>query len=225
MDSALRISPLRSVSWRRTSKRKDNAAIARRFDCVAWPIAIARIGQLQSRICDERVYAKVAAILQSEEIDASMAAGTEARLRELGIILPAPPQPGGNYLPAKTVGQNRVSCRRDFDGPEGVITGTVGLDRTIEEGYAAARACALTQLAVLKRHLGSLDAVKSIVTVNGYVNAVPGFPDSPKVINGASDLFIEIFGECGPPRARGDRRFGVAAQRAGRIANDGRDRG
>ena len=78
-----------------------------------------------------------------------------------------------------------------------MITGTVGVDRTVEEGYAAARACALTQLAVLQRHLGSLDAVKSIVTVNGYVNAVPGFPDSPKVINGASDLFIEIFGELG----------------------------
>jgi enamine deaminase RidA (YjgF/YER057c/UK114 family) len=52
-------------------------------------------------------------------------------------------------------------------------------------------------LAVLKRHLGSLDAVKSVVTVNGYVNAVPGFTDSPTVINGASDLFVEIFGESG----------------------------
>ena len=76
-------------------------------------------------------------------------------------------------------------------------TGTVGAGRTIEEGYAAARACALTQLAVLKQHLGSLDAVKKIVTVNGYVNAVPGFQDSPKVINGASDLFVELFGEAG----------------------------
>ena len=78
-----------------------------------------------------------------------------------------------------------------------VIAGTVGADRTLEEGYAAARACALTQLAVLNRHLGSLDAVKAIVTVNGYVNAVPGFPDSPKVINGASDLFVELFGTAG----------------------------
>ena len=78
-----------------------------------------------------------------------------------------------------------------------VITGTAGADRTIEEGYAAARACALTQLAVLKQHLGSLDAVKNLVGVNGYVNAVAGFPDSPKVINGASDLFIEIFGDAG----------------------------
>ena len=77
------------------------------------------------------------------------------------------------------------------------MTGTVGLDRTVEEGYAAARACALTQLAVLKQHLGSFDAVKQIVTVNGYVNAVAGFDDSPKVINGASDLFVELLGEAG----------------------------
>jgi enamine deaminase RidA (YjgF/YER057c/UK114 family) len=78
-----------------------------------------------------------------------------------------------------------------------VITGTVGAGRSIEEGYAAARACAILQLAVLTSHLGSLDAVKNIVTVNGYVNAVPGFQDSPKVINGASDLFVELFGDAG----------------------------
>jgi enamine deaminase RidA (YjgF/YER057c/UK114 family) len=80
---------------------------------------------------------------------------------------------------------------------EGVMTGTVGADRTIEEGCAAARACALTQLAVLRQHLGTLDAVESVISVNGYVNAVAGFPDSPKVINGASDLLIEVFGGAG----------------------------
>ncbi len=80
---------------------------------------------------------------------------------------------------------------------KGVISGTVGLNRTIEEGYAAARSCALTQLAVLMRHLGSFNTVKSIISANGYVNAVPGFPDSPKVINGASDLLVEIFGDSG----------------------------
>ena len=80
---------------------------------------------------------------------------------------------------------------------DGVLTGTVGLDRSIEEGYAAARACALLQLAVLQRHLGSLSNVRSILTVNGYVNSVPGFADSPKVINGASDLLLSVFGEAG----------------------------
>jgi enamine deaminase RidA (YjgF/YER057c/UK114 family) len=126
-----------------------------------------------------------------------MAALIESRLKTLGIALPALPQPGGNYLPARTVGQmvylaGVISIR---DGE--VVTGTVGAGRSIEEGYAAARECALTQLAVLTSHLGSLDKVKNIVTVNGYVNAVPGFPDSPKVINGASDLFVEIFGDAG----------------------------
>lgn len=82
-------------------------------------------------------------------------------------------------------------------GPDGIIQGTVGADRTVEDGYAAARACALTQLAVLKRDLGSLDQVAEIISVNGYVNAVPGFPDSPAVINGASDLLAQVFGEAG----------------------------
>jgi enamine deaminase RidA (YjgF/YER057c/UK114 family) len=126
-----------------------------------------------------------------------MAAGIDARLQELGIVLPELPAPGGNYVPAKTVGHMVYLAGVISTNSAGVITGTVGLDRTIEEGYAAARACALTQLAVVRRHLGSLDAVKSIVAVNGYVNAVPGFADSPKVVNGASDLFVEILGDAG----------------------------
>jgi enamine deaminase RidA (YjgF/YER057c/UK114 family) len=126
-----------------------------------------------------------------------MSLAIEARLNELGIVLPALPQPGGNYLPARTVGA-MVYLAGVISIQDGqVISGTVGAGRTIEEGYAAARACAVSQLAVLANHLGSLDKVKHIVTVNGYVNAVPGFPDSPKVINGASDLFVEIFGDAG----------------------------
>lgn len=121
----------------------------------------------------------------------------EARLCELGISLPALPAPGGNYLSAKTVGNLIFLAGVISTGPDGVITGTAGLDRTVDEGYAAARACALTQLAVLRRHLGSLDAIKGLVSVSGYVNAVPGFPDSPRVINGASDLFVELFGDAG----------------------------
>jgi enamine deaminase RidA (YjgF/YER057c/UK114 family) len=126
-----------------------------------------------------------------------MAARIETRLAELGILLPALPRPGGNYLPARTVGQMvYLAGVISIQGGE-VISGTAGAGRTIEEGYRAARACALMQLAVLTAHLGSLDEVKNIVTVNGYVNAVAGFPDSPKVINGASDLFVEIFGDAG----------------------------
>jgi enamine deaminase RidA (YjgF/YER057c/UK114 family) len=73
----------------------------------------------------------------------------------------------------------------------------MGASSTVEDGYAAARACALTQLAVLRRELGSLDKVAEVLSVNGYVNAAPGFGDSPAVMNGASDLLVEVFGEAG----------------------------
>jgi enamine deaminase RidA (YjgF/YER057c/UK114 family) len=126
-----------------------------------------------------------------------MASGIEARLGELGIVLPPLPAPGGNYVTAKTVGSMVYLSGVISIGPEGIITGAVGAERTMEEGYAAARACALLHLAVLKRHLGSLDAVKSVVSVNGYVNAVAGFAGSPEVINGASDLLVQVFGEAG----------------------------
>ena len=121
----------------------------------------------------------------------------EKRLLELGLTLPEPPAPGGNYMSAKTFGNLVYLSGVISTDAGGVITGTAGADRTITEGYAAARACVLTQLAVLKRALGSLDKVSEVVSVNGYVNAVAGFEDSPAVINGASDLLVQIFGEAG----------------------------
>ena len=111
--------------------------------------------------------------------------------------MPQLPAPGGNYLSAKRVGTIVYLAGVVSANADGVITGTAGLDRSIEDGYAAARACALTQLAVLKRELGSLNRVAEVLTVNGYVNAAPGFADSPAVINGASDLLVQIFGEAG----------------------------
>ena len=126
-----------------------------------------------------------------------MASGAEERLQELGLVLPPVPAAGGNYVPAKTIGHIVYLAGVISTGPDGVITGTAGAGKTIEEGYAAARACALTHLAVLKKHLGSVDAVKSIIAVNGYVNAIAGFEHSPAVINGASDLFVQVFGEAG----------------------------
>jgi enamine deaminase RidA (YjgF/YER057c/UK114 family) len=126
-----------------------------------------------------------------------MPVGTEAKLLQLGLVLPALPAPGGNYLPARTVG-HLVYLAGVVSMEAGcVITGTVGAGSTIEEGYAAARACALTHLAVLRRHLGTLDAVKSIISVNGYVNAFPGFEHTPRVINGASDLLVQLLGDAG----------------------------
>lgn len=121
----------------------------------------------------------------------------EKTLASLGLALPQPPAPGGNYVPAKRVGSVVYLSGVISTGPDGVIAGMAGADRSIEEGYAAARACALTQLAVLRRELGSLDRVAEVLTVNGYVNAAPGFGDSPEVINGASDLLVQVFGEAG----------------------------
>jgi len=121
----------------------------------------------------------------------------EQNLAALGHTLPAPPAPGGNYVSSKQVGTIVYLSGVISTGPVGAITGTAGLDSSIEDGYAAARACALTQLAVLKRDLGSLDRVAEVLTVNGYVNAVAGFPDSPAIINGASDLLVQVFGEEG----------------------------
>jgi len=121
----------------------------------------------------------------------------EKRLQELGIVLPEGPAPGGNYLSAKSVGDLLYLAGAISTGPDGVITGTAGAGKNVAEGYAAARACALTQLAVLRHTLGTLDKVRQIVSVNGYVNAVAGFPDSPAVINGASDLLVAVFGDPG----------------------------
>lgn len=132
-------------------------------------------------------------MLQSKQ----MAVNPEQKLAALGLALPQLPAPGGNYVSAKRVGNMVYLAGVISSGPDGVLTGTAGADRSIEDGYAAARACALTQLAVLKRELGSLDAIAEIVSVNGYVNAVDGFPDSPAVINGASDLLVQVFGDAG----------------------------
>lgn len=120
-----------------------------------------------------------------------------AALAQLGLQLPAPPKPGGNYCSAKTVGSLVFLAGVISQDANGIISGTAGADRTLDEAYAAARSCALMHLAVLEQHLGSLTKVKGIASVNGYVNSVPGFTDSPKVINGASDLLMAVFGEAG----------------------------
>lgn len=121
----------------------------------------------------------------------------ETKLASLGLTLPQLPSPGGNYVSAKRVGSVVYLAGAISSGPDGVMTGIAGSNSTVEDGYAAARACALTQLAVLRRELGSLNQIAEILTLNGYVNASPGFGDSPAVINGASDLLVEVFGDAG----------------------------
>jgi enamine deaminase RidA (YjgF/YER057c/UK114 family) len=131
------------------------------------------------------------AVLHSNPVEA------EKRLNALGLLLPQLPAPGGNYLAAKRVGGLLYLAGVISTVQGSVIQGTVGLDRSIEDGYRAARACALTQLAVIRRELGSLDLVQQVISVNGYVNTIDGFPDTPKVVNGASDLLVEVFDEAG----------------------------
>ena len=122
----------------------------------------------------------------------------EDKLHSLGYELPPPPTAAGNYLPFRRAGNllflsGSIAARADGT----LITGKAGAGRTLEEGYEAARVCALNQLAVIKAALGSLDAVKQVVMLNGYVNAAPDFVEVPAVINGASDLLVELFGDAG----------------------------
>jgi enamine deaminase RidA (YjgF/YER057c/UK114 family) len=123
----------------------------------------------------------------------------EKRLAELGIVLPEAAAAGGNYVPGKTVGDLVYLSGVISVGPDGLVTGFMGGEggKSIEEGYAAARLCGLAQLAAIRRHVGSLDEIAEVVSVNGYVNAAAGFADSPRVINGCSDLLVEVFGETG----------------------------
>lgn len=121
----------------------------------------------------------------------------EERFAALGLTLPQPSTPGGTYVPAKRVGEMLYLAGVISINESGVITGKVGREGGIPEGYAAAKACALAQLASLRRELGTLDSVVEIISVNGYVNCLEGFAESPQVINGASDLLVEVFGDAG----------------------------
>ncbi len=120
------------------------------------------------------------------------------RLQAAGLTLPDLPVAGGNYLPFRVVG-SLVFLPGTISSWNGEVRfrGKVGADLTVEQGYEAARLCALNLLANLQAAIGDLDRVRQVVTVNGYVNCVPGFAASPKVINGASDLLVEVFGDAG----------------------------
>jgi enamine deaminase RidA (YjgF/YER057c/UK114 family) len=128
----------------------------------------------------------------------AIAQDAEARLKEKGIVLNAPGKPVANYVNAVRVGNLLYLAGKGPTKPDGSnITGKVGKDLTIEQGYEAARLTALNHLAVLKAELGSLNKVKRIVKVLGMVNCTEDFKDQPKVVNGYSDLMVEIFGEKG----------------------------
>ncbi|MCK6692630.1 MAG: RidA family protein [Thermoanaerobaculia bacterium] len=122
----------------------------------------------------------------------------EARLRDLGIVLPAPSQPVANYVHVVRTGNLLFLAGKGPSKPEGgYITGKVGTELSVEQGYEAARLTAIHQLAVLKAELGDLKKVKRIVKVLGMVNCNPDFANQPEVINGFSDLMVQVFGERG----------------------------
>jgi enamine deaminase RidA (YjgF/YER057c/UK114 family) len=120
----------------------------------------------------------------------------EARLKERNIVLPAPPKPVGNYVEWVRVG-NLLYLSGHGGGAQARGKGKVGRDLSVEQGYQEAREVGLNLLATTRDALGSLDKVKRVVKVFGMVNSAPGFDEQPKVINGFSDLMVEVFGDTG----------------------------
>ncbi|XID90196.1 RidA family protein [Paenibacillaceae bacterium WGS1546] len=122
----------------------------------------------------------------------------EKRLAELGIRLPEAPKPVALYEPAMTLGKLVYTSGSDCRVNERLLyEGKLGRELTIEQGAEAARQTAINLLAILKEHLGDLDRIDRIVKLLGFVNSAPGFCEQPAVINGASKLLIDVFGERG----------------------------
>lgn len=121
----------------------------------------------------------------------------ETRIAKLGIVLPQPAAPIAAYVPVVVAGGlAHVSGQLPFTDGQ-LIKGRLGEGTTVEQGYTAARACALMVLAQLKAEIGSLDRVTQVVKLGGFVNSTGDFTDQPRVINGASELMVEVFGDIG----------------------------
>jgi enamine deaminase RidA (YjgF/YER057c/UK114 family) len=121
----------------------------------------------------------------------------DARLQELGIVLPAVPAPVANYVPSVITGNLLYVSGQGPRAADGYHRGIVGQDVTVEQAYQHARLVGLQLLAVAKHALGSLDRVARVVKLLGMVNAAPGFGQHPAVINGCSDLLVQVFGDAG----------------------------
>ena len=121
-------------------------------------------------------------------------------LARLGLALPAPPEPIGNYVPYRLAGNMLYLSGVGPRNAQGFsMTGKVGQALTVDEGYNAAKLCGLNLIANMKSALGSIDRVDTIIKVFGMVNAAPNFIEHPKVINGCTDLFVAVFGDHGRP--------------------------
>ena len=121
----------------------------------------------------------------------------EKRMEELGLALPIAAAPAGNYVPTVLAGNLLFTSGQIPRATDGLVTGVVGRDLSVEQGQEAARLCCLAGLAAARQELGSLDRIERVVKVNGFVRSAPDFGDQPKVVNGASDLLVEIFGDAG----------------------------
>ena len=122
----------------------------------------------------------------------------EDKLKELGIELNSPPSPVANYIPVQQTGNLiYLSGQGPRDKSGNFITGKVGKDISADEAYELAKNTAINLISVMKSYLGSLDRIEKIVKVLGMVNSTSDFKDHPKVINGCSDFFVEVFGEKG----------------------------
>jgi enamine deaminase RidA (YjgF/YER057c/UK114 family) len=128
-----------------------------------------------------------------------MGGTVEKRLAELGITLPPAPSPSANYVPFVRSGALLTVSGQICYGADGklVAKGRLGDGVSMEDGRKAARASALNILAQVKAAVGDLDSVKRVVRLGGFINSAPGFTDGPKVMNGASDLMVEVFGDKG----------------------------
>ena len=144
--------------------------------------------------------ALILTVVSAGAVSAQATGGAEENLKQKNITLPAPTTPVANYVPAVRVG-NLLYLSGTGPDPS-TPRGKVGKDLSLEQGYQAARSTGLNLLATTRATLGSLDKVKRIVKVLGMVNSAPGFTDQPKVINGFSDLMVEVFGEAIGKHAR-----------------------
>lgn len=142
--------------------------------------------------CNRHAYSDAPSTGELPKVDA------EANLKKLGINLQKPAAPVANYVNVVRTGNLLYLAGKGPQKPDGTfVQGKLGKDMNVEQGYEAARLTAISQLAVLKAELGSLNKVKRIVKVLGMVNCTPDFADQPKVINGFSDLMVAVFGERG----------------------------
>lgn len=193
----------RSLSWTAGTTPAWNEARDRRVEALFWFLAVV--------LC-------ISMSAQGLQAQQSACPGdVEARLKDLGISLPVASPPVANYVPAVRTGNLVFLAGTAPQNPDGTrITGRVGTDLTVDQGYQAARLVGINLLSSLKAEVGDLNSVRRIVKVFGMVNADPSFTQHPTVINGISDLMVAVFGDCGR-HARtavgmGSLPFGIAVE-------------